>query len=107
MVILLTIFIIYQPINILNIDLIFLNLWLQNKVFSIFFVILCFLFIVNGANLIDGFNGLLTINLIIINSVLLFINLDNNEIEFSFFLTAQIIILVSFSFLIFQKLKCF
>ncbi len=107
MVILLTIFIIYQPINILNIDLIFLNLWLQNKVFSIFFVILCFLFIVNGANLIDGFNGLLTINLIIINSVLLFINLDNNEIEFSFFLTAQIIILVSFLLFNFPKAKMF
>ena len=29
---------------------------------------MCFLFIINGSNLIDGFNGLLTINLIIINS---------------------------------------
>jgi len=107
MVIFLTIFIIFLPINIYNIDLIFLNLWLENKIFSIFFILLCFLFIVNGANLIDGFNGLLTINLIIINSILLFINLNNNQIEFSFFLTAQIIILISFLLFNFPKAKMF
>ena len=54
-------------INISNVDLIFLNVWLENKVFFTIFILLCFLFIINGANLIDGFNGLLTINLIIIN----------------------------------------
>ena len=68
---------------------------------------MCFLFIVNGANLIDGFNGLLTINLIIINSVLLFINLDNDNVEFSFFLTGQIIILISFLLFNFPKAKMF
>ncbi len=107
MVIFLTIFIIFLPINIYNIDLIFLNLWLESKIFSIFFIFLCFLFIVNGANLIDGFNGLLTINLIIINSILLFINLNNNQIEFSFFLTAQVIILISFLLFNFPKAKIF
>ncbi len=107
MVIFLTIFIIFLPINIYNIDLIFLNLWLESKIFSIFFILLCFLFIVNGANLIDGFNGLLTINLIIINSILLFINLNNNQIEFSFFLTAQVIILISFLLFNFPKAKIF
>ena len=68
---------------------------------------LCFLFIINGANLIDGFNGLLVINLIIINSILLFINLKNNQLEFSFFLTAQIIILISFLLFNFPKAKMF
>ena len=42
------------PIQIKYMDLIFLNLWLENKIFSTIFVLLCFLFIVNGANLIDG-----------------------------------------------------
>ncbi len=107
MVIFLTIFIIFLPINIYNIDLIFLNLWLESKIFSIFFILLCFLFIVNGPNLIAGFNGLLTINLIIINSILLFINLNNNQIEFSFFLTAQVIILISFLLFNFPKAKIF
>ena len=107
MIIFLIIFINFLPIEINNIDLIFLNLWLDNKIFSTIFILLCFLFIVNGANLIDGFNGLLTINIIIINSVLLFINLNSNQFEFSFFLTAQIIISISFLLFNFPKAKMF
>ncbi len=96
MVIFLVVLINLLPIKIFNIDLIFLNFWMQNKFFSTLFIALCFLFIVNGANLVDGFNGLLTINLIIINSILLFINLNNNAVEFSVLLTAQIIIFLVF-----------
>ena len=107
MIVFLIIFINFLSIEITNIDLIFLNSWLDNKIFSIIFVLLCFLFIVNGANLIDGFNGLLTINLIIINSVLLFVNLNNKEFEFSFFLTSQIVILISFLLFNFPKAKMF
>tara|TARA_X000001036_G_scaffold164958_1_gene156495 strand:+ start:101 stop:1162 length:1062 start_codon:yes stop_codon:yes gene_type:complete len=107
MIIFLVIFINFLPIKIKNIDLFFLDLWLHNKIFATIFVLLCFLFIVNGANLIDGFNGLLTINLIIVNSILLFINLNNNQLEFSFFLTAQIIILISFLLFNFPKAKMF
>ena len=107
MIIILIVSINLLPINISNIDLIFLNIWLENKIFSTIFVILCFLFIINGANLIDGFNGLLAINLTIINSILLFINLESNNLEFSIFLTAQIIILVSFLLFNFPKAKIF
>ncbi len=107
MVFFLLIFINFLSIQIGNIDLIFLNHWLENKFFSSLFIILCFLFITNGANLIDGFNGLLTINLIIINSILLFINLENNHLEFSFFLTGQIIILISFLLFNFPKAQIF
>ena len=59
-----------MSIKIFNIDIPFLINFLQINIFSSIFVLLCFLFIINGANLIDGFNGLLTINLIIINSIL-------------------------------------
>ncbi len=107
MTIFLLVFITILRVEIKYIDLIFLDSWLENQIFSIIFILLCFLFIINGANLIDGFNGLLTINLIIINSVLLFINLDNNHFEFSFFLTAQIIILISFLLFNFPKAKMF
>ncbi|MBA1339197.1 MAG: Fuc2NAc and GlcNAc transferase [Pelagibacterales bacterium] len=100
-------FIFILPIKIYNIDLDFLNVWLQNEFFLAFFTLLCFLFIINGANLIDGFNGLLAINLIIINSALLTINMDNNQFEFSFFLIAQIIILLSFLLFNFPKAKIF
>ncbi len=107
MVVFLIILIIFLPIKIYGIDLIFLSSWLDNEIFSTIFVLLCFLFIVNGANLIDGFNGLLTINLIIINCILLFINLNSDNFEFSFFLTAQIIIFTSFLLFNFPRAKMF
>ncbi len=94
-------------IEIERIDLFFLNTLMENQLFSIFFVLLCFLFIINGANLIDGFNGLLTINLIIINSLLLFVNLQNQQFEISFFITAQLIILLCFLLFNFPKAKMF
>ena len=107
MIFFLSIFIFSLPIKIYSIDLIFLNSLLENKIFSSIFILLCFLFIINGANLIDGFNGLLTINLIIINCILLFINLENDHLEFSFFLIAQIIILGSFFLFNFPNAKMF
>ena len=95
------------PIKILNIDIPFINILLENEIFSSFFVLLCFLFVINGANLIDGFNGLLSINLIIINSILAYINLNNVNIEFTIFIIGQIIILLSFLLFNFPKAKIF
>ena len=69
---------------------------MSNLMFSSIFVLLCFLFVINGANLIDGFNGLLTLNLIIINIILAYINLNNENLEFSVLLISQIIILIVF-----------
>ena len=100
-------FLMIFSVKIENLDLVFLNFLLENYIISIFFVLLCFLFIVNGANLIDGFNGLLAINLIIINATLLFINLQNEHLQFSFFLTGQIIMLISFLIFNFPKAKIF
>ena len=90
-----------------SVDLNILESWLKNKYFLNIFILLCFLFIINGANLIDGFNGLLAINIIIINSVLLFINLENEYFQFSIFLMAQIIILICFLLFNFPHAKIF
>ena len=89
------------------IDLIFLNDLLNIKLFSICFILLCFLFIINGANLIDGFDGLLALQLIIINTILLIINLDNNPNNQTLFITAQLIILAIFFLFNFPKAKIF
>ena len=66
MIISLLIFINLSSITIQSIDLKFLNTWMDNNLFSTAFTLLCLLFIINGANLIDGFNGLLTIHLLLI-----------------------------------------
>ena len=106
MLILLFIFIYFLPIKILNIDIPFLSFLMSNHMFSSIFVLLCFLFIINGANLIDGFNGLLAINLIIINIILVYINIDNN-LAFSLLLISQIVILLSFLLFNFPNAKIF
>ena len=85
----------------------FLNTWLENNIFQISFVLLCFLFIINGANLIDGYNGLLAIHFLIINFILLGINLLNHHQGLSLILIAQIIITFSFFLFNFPKAKIF
>ena len=107
MIIFLLIFIHFLPIQIFNIDIPLLSFLLKNKFFSAIFILLCFLFIINGANLIDGFNGLLTINLIIINIILTYINILNANMEISIILIAQIIILLSFLLFNFPYAKIF
>ncbi len=107
MILILSACIAFFSINIQRIDLIFLNTWMKNEFFLIFFILLCFLFIINGANLIDGFNGLLAINLLILNLILVIINLQNNSSEYLFLLIAQIIILITFILFNFPKAKIF
>ena len=90
-----------------QIDLIFLQDILKIDLFFNFFIVLCFLFIINGSNLIDGFNGLLSINLIIINIILTYINMNNGHLEFSILIISQIIILLSFLLFNFPNAKIF
>ena len=52
-------------------------------------------------------NGLLAINLIIINIILTYINVQNANIELSFFIIGQIIILLSFLLFNFPNAKIF
>jgi UDP-N-acetylmuramyl pentapeptide phosphotransferase/UDP-N-acetylglucosamine-1-phosphate transferase len=63
-------------IKILNTQFNFLNDFLNtNNFFSSLFVCLCIVFIINGSNLIDGFNGLLIFHFLIILSALLILNI--------------------------------
>jgi UDP-N-acetylmuramyl pentapeptide phosphotransferase/UDP-N-acetylglucosamine-1-phosphate transferase len=96
-------------INILNTELTFLNKLLQNnKFFSSVFVCLCFLFIINGCNFIDGFNGLLIIHSIIMLSILYFINFQNSNIDYlKYLIIFLIIICLSLLFFNFPRAKIF
>ena len=107
MIIVLSFFILFSSITIQSIDLKFLNTLMNYKAFSIAFTLLCLLFIINGANLIDGFNGLLAIHLLLINFILFFINLNNGNENITVALTAQIVVLVSFLLFNFPKAKMF
>jgi len=107
MIIALTLSIIFLSINIDNIDIGFLKLWTSNRFFEVSFILLCFLFVINGANLIDGFNGLLVIHLILINFILLLINIENQNMELALIITGQIAIFFSFLLFNFPKAKIF
>jgi UDP-GlcNAc:undecaprenyl-phosphate GlcNAc-1-phosphate transferase len=97
----------FFSIQITRTHLEFLNFWLENNIFQLCFVLLCYLFIINGSNLIDGFNGLLAIHFLIINIIFLIINFLNQHETMSFVLLAQIIIVLSFLLFNFPKAKIF
>ena len=73
----------------------FLNRFLEIDIFALFFVCLCFLFIINGSNLIDGYNGLLGIHTLIILTNLFFVNhfSGNNDLA-SFILYGSLIVII-------------
>ena len=79
-----------------NSGIAFLDRFLQIDIFALFFVCLCFLFIVNGSNLIDGYNGLLSIHTLIILANLFFINYFSNNSDLAFIIFCGIVIVAVF-----------
>jgi UDP-GlcNAc:undecaprenyl-phosphate/decaprenyl-phosphate GlcNAc-1-phosphate transferase len=79
-----TFFIIYfLDIKVLNVQLSALNNIINShKIISSIFVCLCLLFIINGCNFVDGFNGLLIIHSIIILGILYFVNSQNSNTDY-------------------------
>ena len=79
----------------------FLDHLLEIDIFALIFISVCFLFIINGSNLIDGFNGLLGIHAIIIFFVLFIINLINENFNLAnilFYLILLSLIFIKFNF---------
>jgi len=97
----------FFSIQILKSGIEFIDLFLENNIFQICFVLLCFLFVINGANLMDGFNGLLAIHFLLITSIFLMINLANQNQNFLIILITQMIIVFSFLIFNFPKAKIF
>ena len=88
-------------IKILNTQFSFLNKLINNyKIISILLICLCLLFIVNGSNFIDGFNGLFIIHFLIILLILFFVN--HKIISFELKEIIINLVLLSFSFLLFN-----
>ena len=85
----------------------FLNYLLKIDIFSLFFVSLCILFIINGSNLVDGYNGLLGIHSLIIFTILFGINLNNGNNDFAYFLFYLCIIILIFLKFNFPKAQIF
>jgi UDP-GlcNAc:undecaprenyl-phosphate GlcNAc-1-phosphate transferase len=99
----------FLDIKILNTQLSILNnLINSHKIISSIFVCLALLFVINGCNFIDGFNGLLIIHSIIILGVLYFINSQNsNDDHIKYFILFSIIVCFSVLFFNFPKARIF
>jgi len=86
MVIFLLALVVYNEFTIERISLDYLDHLMKIDIFALFFVSFCFLFIINGSNLIDGFNGLLGLHVLIIFSVLSLINYFNDNYDLAYIL---------------------
>jgi len=101
MIVFLITLVISNEIYIKKTGLEFLDNLVGIDIFSLMFVCLCFLFIINGSNLIDGFNGLLGIHALIIFIILFAINLiheNNNLIYTLFYFSLLTFIFLKFNF---------
>ena len=107
MVLILTVVITNNDFYIERTGLEFLNRLLTIDIFSLIFLSLCFLFIINGSNLIDGFNGLLGIHSLIIITILFIINIQNGDIAHSYFLFFTILAILIFLIFNFPRASIF
>ena len=99
----------FLDVKIFDLQIFFLNnLINDNKIISTLFVCLCLMFVINGCNFIDGFNGLLIIHSIIILSILYFVNFQNiNAAYLKYFILFFIVLCFSVLFYNFPKAKIF
>ena len=108
MVIFLVVLIEYNNFYLEKTGLEILDNWIKNsEIFSLIFICLCFLFIINGANLIDGYNGLLGIHSLIILTNLFLINYMSENTDLASLLFFVIFILIIFLTFNFPKAKIF
>jgi UDP-N-acetylmuramyl pentapeptide phosphotransferase/UDP-N-acetylglucosamine-1-phosphate transferase len=93
-------------INDFNID--FLNKILKKYYYlELIFITFCFVFIINGSNFIDGFNGLLTLHVLIILLILNFINYYFLNYDLLIFGVIIFFAILSFAFFNFPKARLF
>ena len=96
--------------NISSFEIIFFLDYLNEILFfKLLLVLMAIFFIINGSNLIDGFNGLLSIHSIFIFLILLFLNENytDNNYNISLYLKFLILSLIIFTFLNFPNAKIF
>lgn len=79
----------------------------KNYVISLIFTTLCILFIINGSNFIDGFNGLLAIHSVIIISILAIINFSLGLLDLLIICYLSLTILIVYLFFNFPNARIF
>ena len=107
MILFLLMLIIFNEFKLERISLQYLDHLMKIDIFALFFVCICFLFIINGSNLIDGFNGLLGIHTFFILSILFFVNFTYGNYDLAYFLFNVCLIILIFIKFNFPKAQLF
>lgn len=98
-------FIYFNEVRILSTRIVFIDYFISNNFFSIFFTLFCLLVLINGSNFVDGVNTLLCGYFILINLVIIyFINervVFYNSLNFYYLL---LVLFIIFLFNFFSKL---
>jgi UDP-N-acetylmuramyl pentapeptide phosphotransferase/UDP-N-acetylglucosamine-1-phosphate transferase len=81
------------------------DIFLQNKIFSIFFTSICLLVLINGSNFIDGVNNLLSGYYLIIIILIIYIFIQKEiKIDFDYYYYLLISLSVFYIFNMFNKI---
>jgi UDP-N-acetylmuramyl pentapeptide phosphotransferase/UDP-N-acetylglucosamine-1-phosphate transferase len=95
-------FLFFLDIKILSTKVFFIDFFIGNKIFSIFFTCFCLLILINGTNFIDGINTLVCGYYILIILIILFLGSQNKFIIYNydnfFYLLLSLISIFIFNF---------
>jgi len=97
-------FIVFTGTNVETTNLEYLDIFLENYFFSIFFTSFCFLVLINGSNFIDGINSLVLGYYISILVILIYIsNIYSLSLDYNLIADLVVIFFVMFVFNLFEK----
>ncbi len=104
-ILVIALFVISLNISISDLRIDFLNTFLSNVYFNIFFISFCFLVLINGSNFIDGSNGI-AIGYFLMIYIFLFYLISKEQIEYDKGLLLSLILCLSLllAFNLFNKL---
>jgi len=98
----------FNEIKISSIDFVLFDQFLENKLFNFFFVIFCLVTVLNGHNFMDGLNGLVVGNFILILLSIYYIDSQLHEDSSKLIEIVQNLIIISIVFFLFNIFgKCF
>jgi UDP-N-acetylmuramyl pentapeptide phosphotransferase/UDP-N-acetylglucosamine-1-phosphate transferase len=99
-------FLFFYDLKIISTKIIFIDYFLENKIFAILFTLFCLLILINGSNFIDGVNTLLCGYYLLVLSVIFYITSHNSISNFSIIDLKEflLILLMIYSFNFFSKL---
>ncbi len=98
----------FNHIKVTSVDLTLFDQILENKFFNLLFIIFCLITVLNGHNFMDGLNGFVIGNFILILSSILFVNLQLSTYSFDQIIIVQNLLVICSVFFLFNVFeKCF